>query len=154
MTKLPPPVVAPGAPPGTVDEVLALVRAQGGRATPSRRTLLEILFTTDRHLTAEELAATVQRRSPDVHLSTIYRNLEELERLGVVVHTHLGHGPLAYQLATHAHAHFICKECGKRIEARDELFEDLTRRAGKETGFVVDPHHVAIFGTCSECSSP
>jgi Fur family transcriptional regulator, ferric uptake regulator len=154
MPKLPAPVVAPGAPPGTVDEVFALVRAQGGRATPSRRTLLEILFTTDRHLTAEELAITVQRRSPDVHLSTIYRNLEELERLGVVVHTHLGHGPLTYQLATHAHAHFICKECGKRIEARDEMFKDLAGRARREVGFVIDPHHVAIFGRCADCAAP
>jgi Fe2+ or Zn2+ uptake regulation protein len=136
-----------------VDEVFALVRAQGGRATPSRRTLLEILFQTDRHLTAEELATTVQRRSPDVHLSTIYRNLEELERLGVVVHTHLGHGPLAYQLATHAHAHFICKECGKRIEAKDELFQDLQRKARRDLGFAIDPHHVAIFGRCADCAS-
>jgi Fur family ferric uptake transcriptional regulator len=105
------------------------------------------------HLTAEELATIVQGRSPDVHLSTIYRNLEELERLGVVVHTHLGHGPLTYQLATHAHAHFICKECGKRIEAGDDLFQDLERRARRDLGFAIDPHHVAIFGRCADCAA-
>jgi Fe2+ or Zn2+ uptake regulation protein len=40
----------------TVDKVLALVRARGGRATTSRRILLEVLFEADGHLSAEELA--------------------------------------------------------------------------------------------------
>jgi Fe2+ or Zn2+ uptake regulation protein len=35
----------------------------------------------------------VQAEAPDVHLSTVHRNLEELERLGVVTHVHLGDGP-------------------------------------------------------------
>ena len=94
MSKQLAPPDARGEPPSTVEEVFALLRAQGGRATPPRRILLEILFDTDRHLTAEELATAVQKRSPDVHLSTIYRNLEELQKLGVVTHTHLGHGPV------------------------------------------------------------
>jgi Ferric uptake regulator family len=83
----------------SVVEVLALVRAKGGRATPPRRTLLEVLFEADGHLSAEELAATVQAKTPEVHISTIYRNLEDLQRLGVVVHSHLGHGPATYQLS-------------------------------------------------------
>ncbi len=138
-------------PPATVDGVLALLRAQGGRATPTRRVLLETLFGTDRHLTVEELATAVQSRSPDVHPSTIYRNLEELQKLGVVSHTHLGHGPVTYQLASHAHGHLICAQCGKRIEARDDLFDELTRKAKRDLGFTIDPHHAAIFGRCSEC---
>ena len=38
-------------------------------------------------------------KAPDVHLSTIYRNLEELEHLGLISHSHLGHGPSSYLLA-------------------------------------------------------
>ena len=153
MPKLPAPEVAPGAPPGTVDEVLALVRAQGGRATPSRRTLLEILFTTDRHLTAEELATTVQRRSPDVHLSTIYRNLEELERLGVVVHTHLGHGAATYHLATEAHGHLVCEVCGATMEAPEDLFEAMAEGAKRRLGFELRPYHFAVLGVCAGCAA-
>ena len=114
-----------------------MVRARGGRATPSRRIILEILFDTDRHLSAEELTAAVQKRSPDVHLSTIYRNLEELQKLGVIEHAHLGHGPATYLLASHSHAHFVCDRCGKRIEARDELFT----RAGPQGQARARVHH-------------
>ncbi|MGA2037152.1 MAG: transcriptional repressor [Acidimicrobiales bacterium] len=135
----------------SVDEVLALVRARGGRATASRRMLLEVLFEAEGHLSAEELAGSVCARAPDVHISTIYRNLEELQRLGVVVHSHLGHGPATYQLAALAHAHLICEGCGATIEAPDELFRPLARTTRNKLGFTIDPHHFAILGRCESC---
>lgn len=137
--------------PASVEEVLALVRAKGGRATASRRVLLEVLFDSNDHRSVEDLAAAVQARSPDVHLSTIYRNLEELERLGVIVHSHLGHGPATYQLASGAHSHLICERCGRRFEAPAELFAELARQAAERYGFTVDPRHFAILGRCAEC---
>jgi Fe2+ or Zn2+ uptake regulation protein len=136
---------------GSVDDVLALVRARGGRATSSRRILLEVLFDASDHLSAEELAEAVQARAPDVHLSTIYRNVEDLQRLGVVVHSHLGHGPATYQLASLAHAHFICEECGAMIEASDDIFQGLAKAAKTRLGFSIDPHHFAILGRCAAC---
>jgi Fur family transcriptional regulator, ferric uptake regulator len=136
----------------SVDDVLALVRARGGRATSSRRILLEVLFEAEGHLSAEALTASVQARAPDVHLSTIYRNLEDLQRLGVVVHSHLGHGAATYQLASMAHGHLICEECGTMIEAPDELFRGLARSAKAKLGFSIDPYHFAILGRCSSCS--
>jgi len=135
----------------SVEDVLALVRARGGRATSSRRILLEVLFHSDDHLTAEELAEAVQLRAPDVHISTIYRNVEDLQRLGVVVHSHLGHGAATYQLASLAHAHFICEGCGTMIEAPDDMFRGLARTAKARLGFSIDPRHFAILGRCAAC---
>lgn len=128
------------------------MRARGGRATPSRRVLLEVLFDTGDHLSAEELAAAVQLRMPDVHLSTIYRNLEELQELGVIVHAHLGHGPVSYQLTARAHAHLLCEACGTRIEAPEEMFRGLARTAKSRFGFQIDPRHFAIQGRCVDCA--
>lgn len=132
--------------------MLDLVRADGGRATATRRVLLEVLFESDDHRSAEDLAAAVQSRAPDVHLSTIYRNLEDLERLGVIVHTHLGHGPATYQLASTAHAHLLCEGCGQRFEAPAELFQGLARGARARYGFTIDPRHFAILGRCAQCA--
>jgi Fur family ferric uptake transcriptional regulator len=136
----------------SVESVLAYLRSQGGRITSSRRLLLETLFQSEGHMSAEALAERVQQRAPDVNLSTIYRNLDELEHLGVITHSHLGHGPSSYLLAAHAHAHFICAECGKMIEAPDEMFRGLGRSAKTKLGFIIDPKHFAILGTCSDCS--
>ena len=137
--------------PDPVDAVLALVREHGGRVTGTRRILLRALFDATGHRTAEELAAEVQARAPDVHLSTIYRNLDELERLGVVVHAHLGHGPATYHLAAGAHGHFVCEQCGTMVEAPDDMFVSLSQAAKARFGFDINPHHFAVLGRCGGC---
>ncbi len=145
------PVISGSGDATTVEGVLDLVRQQGGRVTSSRRLLLRALFDSNEHHTAEELAAVVQQQSPDIHLSTIYRNLDELERLGVIVHSHLGHGPATYHLAASAHGHFVCEECGKMIEAPDNLFASLAQVARTQFDFTIDPHHFAMLGRCADC---
>ena len=100
--------------PGSVrvEQVVELLRASGSRITSSRRILLRCLFDGAPHRSAEEIASEVQAIAPDVHISTIYRNLYELERLGVVVHAHLGPIPAMYHLTTETHGHLVCEVCG------------------------------------------
>jgi Fur family ferric uptake transcriptional regulator len=138
----------------SVEDVLDLLRANGGRVTTSRRLLLLSLFEDPAHRTAEELAARVQVLAPDVHISTVYRNLDELERLGVVVHTHLGHGPATYHLSSETHGHLVCKRCGAMIEAPEDLFQTLAQGALGRFGFVIDPRHFAVLGSCTMCAVP
>jgi Fe2+ or Zn2+ uptake regulation protein len=134
-----------------IEDVLALVRRHGGRATPARRLLLKALFGNREHRSAEELGAEVHAGAPDVHLSTIYRNLEELERLGVIDSTRLGSGAATYHLASAAHGHLVCERCGSMIEVPDEIFADLVRLAGTEYGFAINPHRFAVTGRCTSC---
>ena len=134
-----------------IEDVLALVRKQGGRATPARRLLLQALFGTQEHRSAEELAAEVRSHAPDVHLSTVYRNLEELERLGVIDSTRMGEGPATYHLATAAHGHLVCEKCGSMTEVPDDMFEALVRSAQATYGFAINPHRFAATGRCASC---
>lgn len=136
-----------------VEEILELLRQNGGRVTTSRRLLLHCLFDHSGHRTAEELAAQVHEMAPDVHLSTIYRNLDDLEQLGVIVHAHLGHGPATYHLASDNHGHLVCEGCGATEEAPHEFFESLSDAADGEYGFVVDPRHFAVLGRCRACTT-
>ena len=152
MSKPQSPVPAGSGDATTVEGVLDIVRQQGGRVTSARRLLLRALFDSNEHHTAEDLAAEVQLQAPDISLSTIYRNLDELERLGVIIHAHLGHGPATYHLASSSHGHFVCEECGKMIEAPDALFGSLAEAARAQFGFTIDPHHFAMLGRCADCA--
>jgi len=111
------------------------------------------LFGAAGHRTAEELVAEIQAQAPDVSISTVYRNLEELERLGVVVHAHLGHGPATYHLATAAHGHLVCEKCGATIEVEDEFFRELAADAIRRYCFAIDPRHFAVLGICAGCEA-
>jgi Fur family ferric uptake transcriptional regulator len=150
VTKAVNPVQAPER-AGTVEDVLAIFRARGGRVTNSRRLLLHALLDDPRDRTAEDIAAEIQAQSPDVNLSTIYRNLDELERLGVIVHAHLVHGPATYHLAARAHGHLVCEDCGATIEAPGEVFTALAESARSRFGFEIHPYHFAVPGRCRPC---
>jgi Fe2+ or Zn2+ uptake regulation protein len=137
----------------TAEPILALLRARGGRITTSRRAILEAFLGVGGHVTAEALTARVQVGQPDVHESTVYRFLDELERLGVVDHVHLGHGPAVYHLASDAHHHLVCDGCGTVTEVPDEVFADLRARLQAEFGFVLQPRHFAVTGHCRSCAT-
>ena len=67
----------------------ATLREQGYRLTPQRNLIWEVLRDAGRHMTAEEVAAEVRRTLPDVNVSTVYRTLELLVSLDLVVETRL-----------------------------------------------------------------
>ncbi len=136
-----------------VDAIVAQLRGDGTRVTTARRLVLQTLLESSGHPTAEELLASVRALAPDIHASTMYRNLEELERLGVVVHTHLGHGAATYHLATDAHGHLVCETCGVAIQAADGLFDGLARAAKERHGFTLRPYHFAVLGVCAACAT-
>lgn len=131
--------------------ILELLRDQGGRVTSARRGVVSALVDAPGHVTAEDLAAHVQASYPDVHLSTVYRTLESLERLGVVDHTHLGHGRAVYHLVDQAHQHLVCEVCGTVIEVPDETFAELAATLADRYAFAIRPSHFALVGRCAAC---
>lgn len=136
-----------------IARALDAIRAAGGRATAAKRLLLEVLSADSAHRTAEELTIALQARAPDVAPSTTYRILEELERVGLVDHSHAGKGPTTYHLRSAAHGHLVCERCDEMIEIDPSAFDQLVATAASSHGFVVDPHHFAVLGRCARCAS-
>ena len=101
------------------------LRARGYRVTPQRQLVLEAV-TALRHATPEEICVEVQRTARGVNISTIYRTLELLEQLELVKHTHLGHKPPTYHLATEAeHVHLVCRGCGEVTDVSPAVADAL-----------------------------
>ena len=67
------------------------LRASGYRVTPQRQLVLEAVTKLE-HATPEEIFADIHQTARGVNVSTVYRTLELLEQIGLVTHTHLGHG--------------------------------------------------------------
>lgn len=127
------------------------LRARGYRATPQRQLVLEALARLG-HATPEDVAAEVRQAARGVNISTIYRTLELLEQLGMVTHTHLGHGAPTYHLAADAdHVHLVCRGCGKITEVSPEAVRPLVTVLDAEQGFETDVGHLTVFGRCGHC---
>lgn len=130
-----------------------ILRARGLRLTPQRQLVLQAVLDLG-HATPEQVHHAVREVAAGVNITTIYRTLELLEKLGLVKHTHLSHGSPTYHAAgEHQHVHLVCRECGTIDEVEPELLRPVADRLADERGFRADIGHVALFGTCGACGS-
>ncbi len=129
------------------------LRAKGYRLTPQRQLVLQAVRSLD-HATPEQICAEVRRTASGVNISTVYRTLELLEQLGLVTHTHLGHGSPSYHPAEISdHLHLVCRECGHVTETDAEVAADFAARLAERHGFETDMRHFAVFGRCRDCGA-
>ncbi len=129
------------------------IRERGLRLTPQRELVLAAVRELG-HSTPEAIAAHVRKLHPGINLSTVYRNLETLEKAGFIVHSHLGHGGATFHAADEAsHLHLVCGSCGNVSEADLAMANDFVGRLIAEHGFETDITHFAIYGECANCAS-
>lgn len=135
----------------TVSSLSSRLRARGYRMTPQRQLVLDSVQALQ-HATPEEICVEVRCTAPGVNITTVYRTLELLESLGLVTHTHLGHGAPAYHATDgDEHVHLVCRDCGEVSEAPPTLIDTVVRDLSEQRGFTVDVGHFAIFGVCAAC---
>ena len=132
------------------DQLRETLHRRGMRMTPQRQLVLDALLELE-HATPEQVHQRVQVSTPTVNITTIYRTLELLESLGLVRHTHLGHGAPNYSVHEHRHVHLVCHRCGDVIEAPCEEMAELRGTLRARYGFALDVSHLALSGTCRNC---
>jgi Fur family transcriptional regulator, ferric uptake regulator len=120
--------------------------------TPQRQLVLDAVREL-RHATPEQVCNQVQDVAPTVNITTVYRSLELLEELGMVRHTHLGHGAPVYSAQAHEHVHLVCHRCGRTTEVDTRLLAPVADKVRAEHGFDLDATHLALSGTCRDCLS-
>lgn len=120
--------------------------------TPQRQLVLDAVSGLG-HATPEAIATRVQETAPAVNITTVYRTLDLLEQLGVVRHTHLGHGAPTYATSEHQHVHLVCHRCAVVGEIDTAALDELAASLAERTGFRLDPTHVALSGLCRTCAT-
>jgi len=127
------------------------LKEKGYKLTPQRRMILDILHHTDTHLSAEDIISEIQSRVDGVNKSTVYRTLELLESLGLVVKCEL-EGRMAYHHAEEGHHHhLVCRQCGRVVDCDESVLKPLEDKMVQELGFKPDLKHLVVHGLCSQC---
>jgi Fur family transcriptional regulator, ferric uptake regulator len=141
---------ASGAPPlsfADLPEAVTALREQGLRLSAARRLVLEALFAASAPASAEQIATSV-----GLDLASTYRNLETLERHGLVRHVHFGHGPGLYVLVGRGEREFLfCERCREVRALEPEQLDPVRDRIRELYGYEARFTHFAIVGTCPRC---
>jgi len=146
----------------TTPALHATLRKQRLRLTAPRRIIIDVLVRTKEHVSAEEVYMEVYKAYPNVGLTTVYRTLDLLERMGIVAKLHFGDGRSRYELieshrkSAHHH-HLICSNCKRVIDYDDfideelELLKKVERGLSRKHGFHIMGHAIQFYGKCSRC---
>ena len=122
--------------------------------TVQRGLVLDAIRRVKHHTTAEEISKRIRGRGFDVDPSTVYRNLEALDELGYVTHTHFDDRVTRWHRAdAKRHGHLVCRGCGAEEEVAIRVLEPLARRLRAGHGFHADLGHSAIVGFCRSCAN-
>jgi Fur family ferric uptake transcriptional regulator len=132
----------------TIDDAIEVLRARGLRLSTTRQLVLEALFAAAGPVSAEAIALRL-----DLVPTSVYRNLETLERHGLVRHVHLGHGPGLYALVGDGeHEYIYCPGCSTARTVRPELLDPVRNHILRRFGYEVRFTHFALVGQCSRCT--
>ena len=128
------------------------------RYTSGRRLLVETLASAGHPVTLTEIAAS----APELPVSSTYRNLDVLERSGVVSRISIrgdrAYFELAEPLMAHHH-HLVCIACGEITDIHlDDELEDLVAsnlaEEARRAAFTPLRHLLDLHGHCSACPPP
>ena len=132
----------------TLEEAVAALRENGFRLSTARRLILEALFAADGPVGAPYLVDAVS-----IDMSSVYRNLEVLERQGLIRHVHLGHGPGLYALlGTDEVEYLYCERCAKVTSVPTDQLTPVRDVIREQFGYEARFTHFAIVGLCETCS--
>jgi Fur family ferric uptake transcriptional regulator len=126
-----------------------------------REAILKLLSRSQKHMSAKEIYASLHRSFPGMGLSTVYRTLDLLARMGIVTKLILGDGQSRYEFKSSEkeehHHHLVCANCGKIIDYSEFLDEELRlvkkteERLAKKYDFKIFDHNIEFLGLCNKC---
>lgn len=110
-----------------------------------------------RHVTADELVERLKAGNTPVPKATVYRNLAQLEKNGLVKRYVISdNAPACYQYIDkaalcHEHFHFMCQGCGRIIHFDDEALRRALTGLKAGRGFEIDGNKTVFYGICADC---
>lgn len=136
----------------TTIDYKSVLHQQGFRITPQRQMILDAICEGTGHSNPEEILKRVHARSPAVNQATVYRNLNFLVEMRLVVPCMLGGRNMVYEIAgATPHHHLICRQCGRISTLPHTSVQPFFAQIAHEQDFDVETNHLALIGLCSDC---
>jgi len=145
-----------------VERAEATLSAAGHKRGGARRAVLELLDRQSCALTAVEIEDALREDSPRtgrrraVSRASVYRILDELERLRLVQRVETGQAMVRYERVhehSEHHHHLVCDSCGLVMPFADEALERAIDELSARVPLAVSEHEIVLHGACRECAA-
>ena len=122
------------------------------RYSKKREAILDCLKSTTSHPTAEWIYERLKPEYPHLSLATVYRNLAEMKKEGLIRSVGIVDGQERFDGTTAQHTHAVCSVCGKVIDVNGiDVPDELKLKIAEMTGYSVERADLRFLGICGEC---
>lgn len=121
------------------------------RFSAQRQAVYEAVCAVKSHPTAEWVFETVRTRMPHISLGTVYRNLSDLKKEGLLCGFTDAAGVEHFDATVTDHPHFICECCGSVIDLPEE--RGMAPIAELPEGAALSRRVLLYYGTCARCKN-
>ena len=125
----------------------------GYRLSAPRKQVMQLLLNAQTPQNALAIYQQLKAQGARLSLVSVYRALELLASLGLIMMVYEPEGTLGYLPASGGHHHYIvCRVCHRAMEfTGTEDLGTLVRQVEGETHFAVNDHLLQFFGICPDC---
>jgi Fur family ferric uptake transcriptional regulator len=134
-------------------KLLGFLAGKKLRMTAQRQAIINSVFNTEEHFTAEQLLAWARERDKSVSRATVYRTLPLLTESGLVREMDFGKKCMLYDpnYAEHPnHNHIICSDCERIVEFESAKIDKLESEISQRLGFSIRSQRLQITGDCQQ----
>jgi Fur family ferric uptake transcriptional regulator len=139
-----------------VQEAEETLAASGRKRGGARSAVIELLGSQICALSAVQIEDALRRGSSRrVSRASVYRILDELERLELVQRVDTGHAMVRYErVCGHEehHHHLVCERCGRVMPFSDVALERAISELSGRVPLEVSEHEIVLRGACRECA--
>ena len=137
------------------DSIEYKLKDEGYKITEQRKTIIKAFIKARNHLlSAEKVYDWIDKNEKTIDLSTIYRNIELLMKIGILKKISLDNQADQYKLSVtnEHHHHIVCVSCGKSEIFKECPVTNIEKTLIDKTGFTPIEHKLEILGYCHECT--
>jgi len=135
------------------EKFVAFLATKTRRMTAQRQAIIDAVFSTEEHFTADQLLDWSRARDKSVSRATVYRTLPLLTESGLVREMDFGKDHKFYDpnYAEHPdHNHIVCADCEKIVEFESDEIAEIEKKISTKLGFAVKTQRLQITATCQE----
>jgi len=133
-------------------DYITILRSNGYRVTPQRLIVLDAICENNGHATLADIQATVNHLDSTIDRSTIYRALDVLREVGLIVESEIENVGKVYRIAGESdHHHLVCILCGTVLSITHHSLKPLLLHLVKEYEFNLLADHLVFNGLCKDC---
>jgi Fur family transcriptional regulator, ferric uptake regulator len=140
----------------TANSLKSELNERGWRLTPQREVILNVFqnLAEGTHLSAEDLFNTLQEQGNPISLSTIYRTVKLMARMGILRELEFAEDHKHYEINQpypNHHHHLICVKCNRTIEFKSESILKVGSKTAEKEGFHLLDCQLLIHAICPKC---